>query len=104
MQGDPKGLEPFHRLSAVEDVESGVIAPMYNHPSGPWTWLAFAGRGVKGGAEKEAAAQAEAEAAKGAPQEAYDWKKDLQAGAGAAVKKEDAGADVAVKEEPEQQP
>jgi len=102
VQGDPKGLEPFHRLSAVEDVESGVIAPMYNHPSGPWTWLAFAGRGVKGGAEKEAAAQAEAEAAR-APQEAYDWKKDLKAGAGAAVKKEDAGADHVAVKEPEQQ-
>ena len=103
VQGDPKGLEPFHRLSAAEDVQAGVIAPMYNHPSGPWTWLAFAGRGGGRAAEKEAAAQAEAEANK-APQEAYDWKKDLQADASAAVKKEEAGADhAAVKEEPEQQ-
>ena len=66
---------------------------MYNHPSGPWTWLAFAGRGGGKAAEKQAAAEAEAAAAKGAPQEAYDWKKDLKADASAAVKKEEAGAD-----------
>ena len=83
MQG--QGLEHFHRLGAAEQVESGVIAPMYNHPSGPWTWLAFAGRG---GGRAGAGANANADAADGGggelgatavKAEAYDWKKDLQA-------------------------
>ena len=79
---------------------------MYAYPSGPWTWLAYAGRGGGKAAEKQAAVEAEAEAAaRAAPQQAYDWKKDLEPDAGAAVKKEGGGADrVPIKEEAAEQP
>ena len=93
VQGE--GLEPFHRLDAADDVDAGSAAPTYNHPSGPWTWLAFAGRG--GGRAHAPSAEPAA-----APLPAYDWREDLKADshADAELKPQSASAeDTAVKEE-----
>ena len=129
VQGE--GLEPFQGLGASEGGDSfdtdnvaptgkmihSSIAPTYNNPSGPSTWLAWTPHGQENGSARQTPADRKAGTSGGgpngpaaAPSVAYDWRKDLKEAdkpPGADLVKEeaaDASASVdptAVKEEPE---